>query len=332
MERWRGFGAVCLCVALLGACGGKRDDSNRLVNQALEKASLNDLAAAKSKLQLAISADPENAAAYHTRAAILCKEGLVQDAIPDFERSVELDKNNATWRYELAGKYWEVYQGSAGSVDRDQYLPRIEEQVSRAIELNGTLSEYFLLRARCRKAMMSFKGAAEDYRKAIDLDPLAVGSYLELGRLYGLMWKIFYRDDLFTLAEQALDTTEKLAALPDLSTEAQALLPDMSFELGQLYAWRATVESDEETQRGFRERAIAKYTSIDEEYRDRPMLRLQLAQVFQMNGDIPKACTAAREAMAGISASDPDRATLRNYVVQLEQEVCVTSTGYDPNR
>ncbi|MBN1769904.1 MAG: hypothetical protein JXB32_01485 [Deltaproteobacteria bacterium] len=332
MERLRGFGVVCLCVVLLGACGGKRDDSNRLVNQALEKASLNDLAAAKSKLQLAISADPENAAAYHTRAAILCKEGLVQDAISDFERSVELDKNNATWRYELAGKYWEIYQGSAGSADRDQYLARIEEQISRAIELNGTLSEYFLLRARCRKAMMSFKGAAEDYRKAIDLDPLAVGSYLELGRLYGLMWKIFYRDDLFTLAEQALGTTDRLAELPDLSADGQSLLPDMSYELGQLYAWRATVETDEATQKGFREKSIAKYQSIDEEYSNRPMLRLQLAQVFQMNGDIPKACTAAREAIAGISASDPELATLRNYAVQLEQEVCVTSTGYDPNR
>lgn len=332
MGRWRGFGAVCLCIVMLGACGGKRDDSNRLVNQALEKASLNDLAAAKSKLQLAISADPENAAAYHTRAAILCKEGLVQDAIPDFERAVELDKNNASWRYELAGKYWELYQASAGSADRDQFLPKIEEQISRAIELNGTLSESFLLRARCRKAMMSFKGAAQDYRKAIDLDPLAVGSYLELGRLYGLMWKIFYRDDLFTLAEQALDTAAKLDELPDLSTEAQALLPDMSFELGQLYVWRATVETDEATQKGFREKAIAKFTAIDEEYRDRPMLRLQLAQIFQMNGDIPKACTAAREAMAGIPAADPERATLRNYAVQLEQEVCVTSTGYDPNR
>lgn len=332
MGRLRGVGAVCLCVVVLGACGGKRDDSNRLVNQALEKASSNDLAAAKSKLQLAISADPENAAAYHTRAAILCKEGLIQDAIPDFERAVELDKNNASWRYELAGKYWEIYQASAGAADRDQYLPKIEEQVSRAIELNSTLSDYYLLRARCRKAMMSFKGAAEDYRKAIDLDPLAVGSYLELGRLFGLMWKIFYRDDLFTLAEQTLSTAEKLAEISDLSTDAQNLLPDMLFELGQLYAWRATVETDEATQRGFREKAIAKFTSIDEDYRDRPMLRLQLAQVFQMNGDIPKACTAAREAMAGISGSDPERATLRNYVVQLEQEVCVTSTGYDPNR
>jgi tetratricopeptide (TPR) repeat protein len=332
MGRVRDAGAVCIVLALLCACSNKKDDSNRLVNQALEKASQNDLSAAKSKLQLAIAADPSNAAAYHTRAAILCKEGAIDEAIPDFEKAVEISKDNPAWRYELAGKYWELYQASAETSDRDQYPPKVEEQVSRAIELNPNLAEYFLLRARARKAMMLFKGAAQDYRKAIDLDPLEVGSYLELGRLYSLMWKVFYRDDLFGLAEQTLATAEKLGELPDLSTEGQALLPDMLFELAQLYAWRGQVETDTAAQKGFREKAIASYVSIEDEYRDRSMLKLQLAQVFQQNGDIPKACTAAREAMQGISGSDPGRATLRNYVVNLEQEVCVTSTGYDPNR
>jgi len=332
MGRVRIAGVGLVFLALLCACGSKKDDSNRLVNQALEKASQNDLAAAKSKLQLAIAADPTNAAAYHTRAALLCREGQPADAIPDFEKAVEIEKDNASWRYELAGKYWEVYLASEATTDREQFLPKINEQVTRAIELNPTVAEYYLLRARARKALMEFKGAAQDYRKAIDIDPLEVGSYLELGRLYSLMWKVFYRDDLFGLAEQVLGAAERLTELPDLSTDSQALLPDMLFELAQLYAWRGSVEADAAAQKDFREKAIAKYIAIEDEYRDKSMLKLQLAQVFQQNGDTPKACTAAREAMQGITGSEPGRETLRNYIVNLEQEVCVTSTGYDPNR
>jgi tetratricopeptide (TPR) repeat protein len=332
MVRVREVGAVFVVLALFCACSNKKDDSNRLVNQALEKASQNDLSAAKSKLQLAIQSDPTNAAAYHTRAAILCKEGATADAIPDFEKAVELSKDNATWRYELAGKYWELYQAMAGDPSRDDFLPKIEEQISRAIELSPNLAEYYLLRARCRKAMMSFKGAATDYRKAIDIDPLEVGSYLELGRLYSLMWKVFYRDDLFGLAEQTLASADKLRDVPDLSSESQGLLPDMLFELAQLYAWRGNVEPDPAAAKGFREKAINAYVSIEEEYKDRSQLKLQLAQVFQQNGDTPKACTAAREAIQGIAGNDPQTAVLRNYVMNLEQEVCVTSTGYDPNR
>ena len=42
-------------------------------------------------------------------------------------------------------------------------------------------ADYFLLRARCRKAQYAFKGSAQDYREAIRLDPLNAQSYLELG-------------------------------------------------------------------------------------------------------------------------------------------------------
>ena len=324
--------AVCCAFGVAFGCSNKRDESNKLVNQALEANSQNNVAKAKSKLNLAIQADPSNASAYHALAAILCEEGSLDDAIPQFEKAVDLSKDNATWRYELAAKYWELYQGMLGDPSRDQYLPKIEEHVSRAIELNPAMAEYYLLRARCRKATMSFKGAAEDYRKTIDLNPLEAGSYLELGRLYGLMWKVFYRDDLFALAEQTLAIADKLRELLDLSTESQALLPDMKFELGQLYAWRGHVEPDAAAAKGFREQAITQFSEIDEEYRDKGQLKLQLTQVFQQNGDTAKACTAAREAIQSISGTEPATLVIKDYIMNLEQEVCGLATGYDPNR
>jgi lipopolysaccharide biosynthesis regulator YciM len=106
----------------------------------------------------------------------------------------------------------------------------------------------------------------------------------------------------------------------------------MLFELGELYSFRSTVESDDGAQRGFREKAIAKFLAIEEDYDDRATLKRHLAEIFQLNGDIPKACTAAREAMQGIVGNDTQSEMLREYVRNLEQEVCVTSTGYDPNR
>jgi tetratricopeptide (TPR) repeat protein len=325
-------GAILGVLALVCGCASKSEDSTRLVNQALERASQNDWQGAKSKLALAITADPNNAAAYHTRAAIFCKEGDIDSALPDFERAVDLEKNNAAWRYELAGKYWELYQASLEGVARDDLLPKINEHASRAIEINATVADYFLLRARCRKALLEFKGAAQDYRKTIDLDPLRVDAYLELGRLYGLMWKVFYREDLFGLAEETLLAAERLGEIPDLSAEGQSKLPEMLFELGELYSFRSTVESDDGAQRGFREKAIAKFLAIEEDYDDRATLKRHLAEIFQLNGDIPKACTAAREAMQGIVGNDTQSEMLREYVRNLEQEVCVTSTGYDPNR
>lgn len=328
---------VVLAVAILGSaiwvagCTSKRDESNDLMNQALSAAGTNNYQLAKSKLQLAINADPTNAAAYHNLGVIHAKEGQPREAIPRFEKGVELEPNNAAWRFELAGMYWSIYNDSQ-ETGRDEYLPKVEEHVSKAIDVAGEVAEYYRLRADCRKAMFSFKGAAQDYRKAIDLDPLEVSAYLKLGRLYGLMWKIFYREDLFTLAEQTLAAAAKLGELQELAAEGQALLSHMTFELGQLYVWRGTVEAEETKARDYREKAIAAFQSIEEDFPEKAPLKLQLAQVFKMNGDINKACTAAGEAAQGISGADPAQAALRNYVINLQQEVCVTSTGYDPNR
>lgn len=321
-------------VVIAGAAGGctsKRDDSNRLVNQALEKHAQGDVQTAKSKLQLAIATDATNARAYRERAAILSKEGRPAEAIPDFEKAVDLNPDNPQWRYELAGKYWEVYRASAG-LERESYLPKIEEHVTKAIERNGTLADYFLLRARCRKALSAFKGAAQDYRKAIDLDPINADPYLELGRLYGLMWRILYRDDLFNLAEQALSTSSRLAELPNLPTESETVLPEMGFELGKLYAAKGDVEEDAGVADGFFEKAISVFRSIDSDYRDRTELNLQLAQVYQRRGDTQNACTAAEEAIRSLGA-DPAGETRREYVMHLGREMCgVSPLGFDPNR
>ena len=107
----------------------------------------------------AIQADPNNALAFVGRATVHGAGGDLKAALADYEQAIRINRDLAV-----------AYVGQGAILTR---LNRPNEAITactRAIELDAKNAKAYYNRAVAREAMKDREGAAQDFRKAIQLD------------------------------------------------------------------------------------------------------------------------------------------------------------------
>lgn len=162
-----------VAVLALG-CNVERNQSDKLVNDAVRTFKSGDVAGAIVGLNQAVQADPTNDVAFYQRGLLRAeKASQPEEAIKDFEKAVELNPEVALYHYHLGKVH-----------SRLKHWPQAINAFSKAIEKNANHGESHFELGVGLQAQAQFDRAQEEYIQAIKLKPRFPQPYQALGNLY----------------------------------------------------------------------------------------------------------------------------------------------------
>ena len=158
-----------------------------------------DTAAAVDDFSKAVAADPHDAGALNNLGQVLVKAGRVQEAIPYFDRAIEISAQTWSYRFNRARAYEELkqwgpaiadYRAAAQlfpddyatqfnlgkSLEADGNLPDAIDAYQQAIKLAPGQPDFQLALGHALEAAGRPKDAAGAYRAYLDLQPAAPGA------------------------------------------------------------------------------------------------------------------------------------------------------------
>ena len=143
---------------------------------------------AKAQCERALSITPQLAEGHTCLGNVFVSTGRYEDAVREFQRSLELDRNNDQTLRSLAAAYQKLGKASAA-----------EEAYRKAVSLRpnywgvyGAFGTFYFDQARYPDALTMFK-------RAIELAPQNPDGYLNLGAVYSLMGQ--YRETVDALTK-----------------------------------------------------------------------------------------------------------------------------------
>jgi serine/threonine protein kinase/TolB-like protein/Tfp pilus assembly protein PilF len=89
-------------------------------------------------------------------------------ALKYFQKAVELDPEFAAARVEIAGEYWNSANGAG---DPEELMPKVKAEVERALAIDPNLAKAHALRAAVLEYDFDWKGAEDEYKRAVELSP-----------------------------------------------------------------------------------------------------------------------------------------------------------------
>ena len=167
------FWLSTLAVFALG-CNLQRNQSDKLVNDAVRTFKAGDTAGAIVQFNQAVTVDATNDAAYYQRGLLRAERASQpEEAIKDFEKAIELNPEAALYHYHL------------GKVQaRLKRWPQAINAFSKAIEKNANHGESHFELGVALQSQAQFDRAQEEYIQAIKLKPRFAQPYQALGNLY----------------------------------------------------------------------------------------------------------------------------------------------------
>lgn len=188
--------------------------------QQVEDSSVVDLATLMKAIDLyeqATVLDPESAEAHARLGAALLYLGDVENAEEPIFEALTLDPTLSEAHDTLGLLYWMRYEPGAG------------EEHWRAIELNGNNAEALGNYGKWLWHQQETDGVIPYFRRALELDPMSLERYLDLGHLYGISNK---RDEALAVAEQIRDRFDG-----GESMMALARIHELTGDLDYAIAW-----------------------------------------------------------------------------------------------
>jgi serine/threonine-protein kinase len=143
---------------------------------------------AKSACDRALSLTPQLAEGHTCLGNVFLSTGLYEDAVREFQRSLDLDHNSDESLGSLAAAYQKLGDMSAA-----------EDAYRKAISLRPNYWGVYSKFGRFYFVQARYAEAAEMFRKTIQLAPLNYGGYSNLGAIYLLVGR--YQDALVTLQQ-----------------------------------------------------------------------------------------------------------------------------------
>lgn len=136
----------------------------------------------------AVLAEPDSSEAWGRLGMVFQAHGMEAEAIPCYQKAVELDPRGYRWHYLLAHALKDSSADAAGDPSDEQGEPtRVEralEHATRASELRPDYAPAYLLRGQLLEQENRLDEAVEQYRKAVAVDPSCTPAQFGLGRLY----------------------------------------------------------------------------------------------------------------------------------------------------
>jgi tetratricopeptide (TPR) repeat protein len=144
----------------LPTASAAEDSGGDFVNRGIEKAKNGDLDGAIADFDRSIKADPKNDAPYYNRAQAKWLKKDTTGAIADYTRAIELGSANPA-AYNNRGNARADNNDPAGAI----------ADYTRAIELKPDYARAYYNRAAAKKEKGDASGAASDFKHAQELDP-----------------------------------------------------------------------------------------------------------------------------------------------------------------
>jgi len=136
------------------------------------------------------------------------KENLPK-AIEHLERAVTLDPNFAHARAILADCYYLTGQEEYGNATSEEAVERASVAVTKALELDDTLSEAHTVKAGIKLSERQFDEAAREFQRAIELNPNYATAHVRYA--YCLFFQLNLEDALYHMRRaQQLDPTSAI--------------------------------------------------------------------------------------------------------------------------
>jgi len=136
------------------------------------------------------------------------KENLPK-AIEHLERAVSLDPNFAHARAILADCYYLTGQEEYGNATPEEAVERASVAVTKALELDDTLSEAHTVKAGIKLSERQFDEAAREFQRAIELNPNYATAHVRYA--YCLFYQLNLEDALYHMRRaQQLDPTSPI--------------------------------------------------------------------------------------------------------------------------
>ena len=157
---------------------------------ALDLLEKGDSAAAEPILLETLKVLPNDPQTIGALGLIQMRQGLYEQAIPKFQKALQLNPENAgKWRsLLLASQYWQLIRQASDASERKNFI-LAEEKIKSAIALDGQGSEAIAVQGNIYLARGEFKAAEKYYREALQLDPAndtalrgLISLYIDSGR------------------------------------------------------------------------------------------------------------------------------------------------------
>lgn len=158
--------APALCALVLLGCDAPSSDAPRAAHRnACEDTSLpDDIRLERCAVVLGAGelSEPELAEAHHARGFMLMEQGRLEEALVDYDRSIELEPNPARASIYFNRGRARVGLGHHGDAIAD---------FTRAVEINPTFDSPLSWRARAHADLGNYTEAAADIKRVMDLSP-----------------------------------------------------------------------------------------------------------------------------------------------------------------
>lgn len=183
---------VCLCLFIIGGCAGTKETSTETGIQPRDGLAIMDAgedAHKNGNLRLAITlytealetgdlGDNELIETYNNRGAAYADLGMVEDAINDFTRGVEVNDRVA-----------ELYNNRGLAYGSIAEYEKAIKDINRAIELNPEYAAAYNNRGNIRRKLKQYDLAIKDFNQALKINPDYASIYANRGLAYGSMKK-----------------------------------------------------------------------------------------------------------------------------------------------